>query len=164
MKNKNNIQLLNELHINRLNNIQSVISRLSNIGFTLISICLLINSIMIPLTFSIDTVWWIKIINSIILLISTSTLSYCHYKNLNNERKFRDLYDILSAINIEDFAEKDDPWLEHSKINIKSIDKLQVGRISISNKNFKSWTNIVWFLIFLIDLIVLVTTIIMKFV
>ncbi|MGL5438350.1 MAG: hypothetical protein ACRDA7_01295 [Metamycoplasmataceae bacterium] len=91
-----------DVHINNLNNIQKIISRLSNIGYTLISLAITISSIMFSLIFSLNTSIQIRLILTITLLVIIFSLFISHLVNLKNEKLWILLYTNKSKLNLEE--------------------------------------------------------------
>lgn len=158
---KQDIQALTSFHNNRLNNIQSTITRLSNIGYTLISIDLIISGIFVPLLFSLNIVWYGRICISVIKIIITLSMFYCFAINLNNERVFVNVYNKLLSLNLNELCKTDNPWETISNINYLSIKK-EIGK-SNRFKKYKSWVSILWGVIIVMDITVLIITILMIF-
>lgn len=84
-KNNFNDKLI-DVHINNLNNIQKIISRLSNIGYTLLSLSLTIMSIILPLVYTLNIALKIRIILTVTLLVISVLFFVSHLINLRNEK------------------------------------------------------------------------------
>lgn len=95
-----------DVHINNLNNIQSIIHRISNIGYTLFTICITICSIIFPLIYTLNINLVIRIGLTIALLILIISLFISHLINLKNEKIFRYIYLEKAKLDINNINNK----------------------------------------------------------
>ncbi|MGL4183983.1 MAG: hypothetical protein ACRCRP_02500 [Metamycoplasmataceae bacterium] len=140
---------LADVHINNLNNIQKIISRLSNIGYTLLSLAVTISSITFSLIFSLNTSILIRLILTITLLVIIFSLFISHLVNLKDEKLWRLIYTNKTKLNLEELKS------ENKTQEILFIDFLQFKKnksISIISC-FKSWLTIVWSTLFLLAIV-----------
>ncbi|MGL4951364.1 MAG: hypothetical protein ACRC4L_00100 [Mycoplasma sp.] len=145
-----------DIHLYNLKSIQSIITRLSNISFTLMSIILGLNTILVPLIFSLNLNKTISyVISSIQILIS---LIFCvaHCINLKNERIFRKIYNKKIEINLDEIIMNENPSKLILEINSFFIEEKKNYKIT-NFKNWwliiKSWTSIIWLCIIFIPII-----------
>lgn len=82
-----------DVHINNLNNIQKIISRLSNICYIILSLSLTIMSIILPLVYTLNIALKIRIILTVTLLVISVLFFVSHLINLRNEKIWRWIYD-----------------------------------------------------------------------
>lgn len=140
-----------DLHINNLNNIQKIISRLSSIGYTLLTIAITICSITIPLIFTLKISITIKAIISISSFINLFCLFVSHLINLKNERIWKHIYNNIIAIDILSIKSmnkcKEILFIDFNKEKVK-----RKKEINIFN-SLKSWLTISWVPILIFNLI-----------
>lgn len=138
-----------DLHINNLNNIQKIISRISNIGHLILTMTISISSILFPLIYAIET----SIINKLLLGISSLIILIClfisHLVNLKNERLWRIVYESKAAIDIFSI-----------KKNNKSKEIVYINFDELKNKNsiklislLKSWNSLIWVSFFVLNFV-----------
>ncbi len=163
---KHDIEQISNFHINRLNNIQSTITRLSNIGYTLLSINLIISGILLPLIFSLNMINYARITIAGIMVLTTIVMFYCFAVNLNNERVFVNIYNNLLEINLEELCNKENPWKEIASINYiqskKQLKEKANGSFKFRIKKYKSWVSLLWINILAIDIVALIITILIR--
>ncbi len=90
--NNSNDELI-DVHINNLNNIQKIISRLSNIGYKILRLQLIIISITLPIVYTFNIALKIRIILTVTLLVISVLFFVSHLINLRNEKIWRWIYD-----------------------------------------------------------------------
>ncbi|MGL5358065.1 MAG: hypothetical protein ACRC9U_03365 [Metamycoplasmataceae bacterium] len=138
-----------DVHINNLNNIQKIISRISNIGYTLLSLAVTISSIMFSLIFSLNVSSQIRLILTFTLFIIIFSLFISHLVNLKNEKLWRSIYTNKTKLNLEELKS------ENKIQEILFIDFAQFKKnksISIISC-LKSWLTIVWSTLFLLVIV-----------
>lgn len=140
-----------DVHINNLNNIHNTISRLSNIGYTLISIVIGLSSIFFPIILSVKMNKISKNIITTINLFFILFLFFCSLINLRNERIWIKIYNEKSKINVFDiFKENKNPIKKILNYNFRNWKK----KITIFS-SLKSFLSIIWVGLILINISIL---------
>lgn len=140
-----------DVHINNLNNIQSIIHRISNIGYTLFTICITICSIIFPLIYTLNINLVIRIGLTIALLILIISLFISHLINLKNEKIFRYIYLEKTKLDINNINDKN-KIKEILFLDFKEIKDKKNITILLS---FKSWLTISWMPLFILNFVTL---------
>ncbi len=134
-----------DLIIYNLNTIQSIITRVSNIGYTIIGLDITMCSIFLPLMFTIKAAKNIKCIIGSILLLMQIILRISYLINLRNEKAWRSLYN--SKINT---------IISNKEFELKSFLKLEFDQEKKKLKTidiFKSWTSLLWISLIVLNII-----------
>lgn len=141
-----------DLHINNLNNIQLIITRMSNIGYTLIGLALSSTSIFILLIFSLNISNIARMFLSICLSIILISLFISHLVNLKNEKLWRSIYNSKTKINLDKLNNNENKY-EY----ILSIDftKYKNDPNLKTVHSIKSWMSFVWLPLILFSLIII---------
>lgn len=140
-----------DVHINNLNNIQSIIHRISNIGYTLFTICITICSIIFPLIYTLNINLVIRIGLTIALLILIISLFISHLINLKNEKIFRYIYLEKAKLDINNIN-NENKIKEILFFDFKEIKDKKNITILLS---FKSWLTISWMPLFILNFVTL---------
>lgn len=141
-----------DLHINNLNNIQLIITRMSNIGYTLIGLALSLTSIFIPLIFSLNISNIARMFLSICLSIILISLFISHLVNLKNEKLWRNIYNTKTKINLDNLNNSENKYEEILSIDFsKYKNNLNLKIIH----SIKSWMSFVWLPLILFSLIII---------
>lgn len=141
-----------DLHINNLNNIQSIITRMSNIGYTLIVLALSLTSIFIPLIFSLNISNIARMFLSICLSIILISLFISHLVNLKNEKLWRSIYNYKTKINLDKLNNNENKYeyiLSIDFTKYKNDSNLKIVH------SIKSWMSFVWLPLILFSLIII---------
>lgn len=149
---KINDDKLIDLHINNLNNIQLIITRMSNIGYTLIGLALSLASIFVPLIFSLNISNIARMFLSICLSIILISLFISHLVNLKNEKLWRSIYNSKTKINLDNLNNSKNKYNEILSIDFakyKNDSNLKVIH------SIKSWMSFVWLPLILFSLIII---------
>lgn len=141
-----------ELHINNLNNIQSIITRMSNIGYILIGLALSLASIFVPLIFSLNISNITRMFLSICLSIILISLFISHLVNLKNEKLWRSIYNTKTKINLDNLNNIQNKYEEILSIDFSKYKNNSNLKIIHS---IKSWMSFVWLPIILFSLIII---------
>lgn len=142
-----------ELHINNLNNIQSIITIMSNIGYTLIGLALSLASIFVPLIFSLNISNIARMFLSICLSIILISLFISHLVNLKNEKLWRSIYNSKTKINLDNL-------INNSKNKYHEILSIDFAKYKNDSNlkvihSIKSWMSFVWLPLILFSLIII---------
>lgn len=143
-----------DIYIFSLNNIQNIITRLSNIGYVLFTITLTILSVTASVIFlsNLNGVW--KLLISIISFILTVIFFVVNIINLRNERVFIEIFDSKTKLNIEE-----------SSIN-EILTLKEFSNIKKQKKIFdciKSFLTLMWFATSLLPISMLIYSIVLLF-
>ncbi|MGL5521895.1 MAG: hypothetical protein ACRDAW_01330 [Metamycoplasmataceae bacterium] len=138
-----------DVHINNLNNIQKIISRLSNIGYTLLSLAITISSIMFSLIFSLNTSIQIRLILTITLLVIIFSLFISHLVNLKNEKLWILLYTNKSKLNLEELKSEN----KIQEILFIDFTQFKINKSISIISCLRSLLTIVWSSLFLLDIV-----------
>ncbi|EGV00584.1 hypothetical protein MCSF7_02729 [Mycoplasmopsis columbina SF7] len=134
-----------DAQISVLNNIQKNISRLSKIGFNLISLAATLCSIVFSVTLSVSINKKGKIILIAALLIVILFLFFAYFINLKNEKTWIEIY-------------KNKAKIDHAETNYQKIFQLnfqnEKKKVKLSSC-FKSWTILIWIVLFLLIFVIL---------
>lgn len=141
-----------DVHISNLNNIQKIISRLSNIGISIFSLAITIFSIFIPLIYSLNTTIKIRTILTISLLLITICFFIAHLVNLKNEKLWRLIYSDKTKINVLTLKSNNQIY-EILKIDFEKYKKDKSIKLFTV---IKSWWSICWFIMITFALITMV--------
>lgn len=141
-----------DVHINNLNNIQKIISRLSNIGYTLLSLSLTIMSIILPLVYTLNIALKIRIILIVTLLVISVLFFVSHLINLRNEKRWRLVYDEKCNLDLNNLESQN----KIKQILSNDFEKTKSDKCVPIITCLKSWLSIVWAMIFLLQIITLV--------
>lgn len=150
-KNNFNDKLI-DVHINNLNNIQKIISRLSNIGYTLLSLSLTIMSIILPLVYTLNIALKIRIILTVTLLVISVLFFVSHLINLRNEKIWRLVYDEKCNLDFNNLESQN----KIKQILSNDFEKTKSDKCVPIITCLKSWLSIVRAMIFLLQIITLV--------
>lgn len=141
-----------DLHINNLNNIQSIITRMSNIGYILIGLALSLTSIFIPLIFSLNISNIARMFLSICLSIILISLFISHLVNLKNEKLWRSIYNSKTKINLDKFNNNENKY--EYILSIDFTEYKNDSNLKIVH-SIKSWMSFVWLPLILFSLIII---------
>lgn len=141
-----------DVHINNLNNIQKIISRLSNIGYTLLSLSLTIMSIILPLVYTLNIALKIRIILTVTLLVISVLFFVSHLINLRNEKIWRWIYREKCNLDLNNLESQN----KIKQILCNDFDKIKADKRVPIIKCLQSWLSIVWAIIFLLQIITLI--------
>ncbi len=165
-KYNHNIEALTSFHINRLNNVQSTINRLSNIGYTLLSLNLAISGIVIPILFSLSMTWYVRIVLAVVLVFVTCVMFYCFAVNLKNERIFIKVYNNLLAMDLNKLSQEENPWAQIASVNFVKFKKenkeLEKESFKTRMIKYKSWVSLLWMTILIIDIVSLIMSVLVR--
>lgn len=141
-----------DLHINNLNNIQSIITRMSNIGYILIGLALSLTSIFIPLIFSLNISNIPRMFLSICLSIILISLFISHLVNLKNEKLWRSIYNSKTKINLDNLNDNENKY--EYILSIDFTEYKNNSNLKIVH-SIKSWMSFVWLPLILFSLIII---------
>lgn len=150
-KNNFNDKLI-DVHINNLNNIQKIISRLSNICYIILSLSLTIMSIILPLVYTLKIALKIRIILTVTLLVISVLFFVSHLINLRNEKIWRWIYDEKCNLDLNNLESQN----KIKQILSNDFEKTKSDKCVPIITCLKSWLSIVWAMIFLLQIITLV--------
>lgn len=141
-----------DVHINNLNNIQKIISRLSNIGYKILRLQLIIMSIALPLVYTLNIALKIRIILTVTLLVISVLFFVSHLINLRNEKIWRWIYREKCNLDLNNLESQN----KIKQILLLDFDKIKADKCVPIIKCLQSWLSIVWAIIFLLQIITLV--------
>lgn len=141
-----------DIHINNLNNIQKIISRLSNIGISIFSLALTVFSICIPIIYSLNITIIIRFILAITTLIILLCFFIAHLINLRNERLWIKIYSDKTKVNILTLKSNNKIY-ELLKINFNEYKKNNTIKFWYL---LKSWWSLCWLIIILFTIITMI--------
>ena len=143
------IDKLADIHINNLNNIQKVISRLSNIGYTIFSLAITFSSISFPLIYTFNIELNVRLILTAMMLVILLSFFISHLVNLKNERLWVYIYSDKIKMNILDLC-KENSIIHVLKVDFRKCKKEKIIRVISC---VKSWWTICWLSIILFNII-----------
>lgn len=141
-----------DLHINNLNNIQSIITKISNIGYILIGLALSFSSIFFSLIFSLNISIIARMFLSICLSIILISLFISHLVNLKNEKLWRIIYNTKAKINLDNLSNSENKYEEILSIDFEKYKN--DSKLKIIN-SIKSWMSFVWIPLIFFSLIII---------